>query len=80
MSLFSDLELIKDVDRADPLWICGLCTYYKSLMSPQTAAVTAGVIMFASLFDSHSAVELTAFVHLFNYLNKASQAYAATPQ
>lgn len=61
MSLFSDLVLTDEADRADLSGICGLCSSYKSLMSSHTA-ITAGVIMFASLFDSHPVVELAAFV------------------
>lgn len=38
-SLFSHLELIKEVDQADILGICGLCSSYKLLMSPYTAWV-----------------------------------------
>lgn len=64
MSLYSDLEFIDQVDQADLLGICGLCSSYKSLMSLQ-AMLTTGVIMFSSLFDSHCAVELMAFVLYF---------------
>lgn len=69
MGMLSDLELIDEVDQAHLLGICGLCSSYKSLMSSHTT-ITAGVIMFSALFDSHSAVELTAFVQLlFFFLN-----------
>ncbi len=61
-SLFLDSELINEADRADLLGICGLCSSYKSVMSPHTT-VTAGVIMFASLFDSCSAAELIDSLH-----------------
>lgn len=35
-SLFLDLELINEVDQADLLGICGLCSSYKLLMSLHT--------------------------------------------
>lgn len=76
MSPFSDLELINEDDQAHLLGICGLCSSYKSL-SPHTTA-TAGAIMFASLFDSHSAVELAAFVHFLKQSKRVLLACSAT--
>lgn len=80
MGMLSDLELIDEVDQTDLLGICGLCSSCKSLVSPHTI-ITAGVIMFSALFDSHSAVELSAFVQ-FSFLNnqRVLQAYRATLQ
>lgn len=66
MSLYSDLEFIDEVDQADLLGICVLCSSYKSLMSLQATLIT-GVIMFSSLFDSHCALELMAFV-LYSFI------------
>lgn len=80
MGMLSDLELIDEVDQADLLGICGLCSSYKSLVSPHTI-ITAGVIMFSALFNSHSAVELSAFVQFFFFNNqRVLQAYRATLQ
>lgn len=77
---FSDFEFVGETDRADLLWICGLCSSYESLMSLHTI-ITVGVIMFFALFDANSAVEFTSCVQLNENTSRRhiEQLYSETP-
>lgn len=61
------MEAMDKVNHADNLGIQTLRSSNKSVPLQHTAVITDTLIMFSLLFDLHSAVKPSAFVHFLSY-------------